>query len=153
MRAQEVYDNTTIVLLSDTGAPISGPPPEKMFFGKVKAFSTATGGLLKPLFAIKPKSADGAFQVSTAPLMLSDLRATLWSLAITYHENPHGLNAFNVAPDMQRERTFVDGGTWVHQLTAKTDFLPPNAFARYTIGGSPEELENVYDYSRRPPAP
>ena len=82
MKAAGVYDNTTIVLMSDHGAWIPPQPPftlphpldDKLIINP-KYF-----GLARALLAVKPPGASGPFKVSHAPSAIEDTPNTVASL-------------------------------------------------------------------------
>jgi len=149
MRANGLYDNTTIVLMADHGASISGEPPQRVYLDQVRAHTAVNGGRFNPLFSIKPKGASGPLRTSSAPLQPSDLRATLCGMMGGCRSDLPGTNAWNVAPESERSRSFIDYGAWTHRFTSEKDMLPADGIVKYTVGGSSEALAQEYKLEKR----
>jgi hypothetical protein len=97
-----IYDRTAILLIADHGinpGVYPGAPP-----GSHEAWEHLSGSA-RPLFLFKPLARRGALEVSTAPVYLADVGATLCA-ATSACAVPLGYPAGQAAPD--RPRRFAD---------------------------------------------
>ncbi|BAQ15711.1 sulfatase-like hydrolase/transferase [Methyloceanibacter caenitepidi] len=145
LKASNVYDNTTIVLLGDHGASIVGRKPDRRFFDAV-APTVGRVGRFRPVLAVKPAGADGPFSVSGAPAQLGDIRKTLCALSSDCLASVPGESLFSLSSDADRERPFVDyDNPTVVRSAKESGEIPERLLTRYTIGGSLESLYETYD--------
>lgn len=86
MKQLGVYDNSTIILMADHGAP--GEQVNSQF---------------NPTFLIKPKGYSGKFTISEAPISYEDLVPTILSL-IGEDSSRYGRTIFEIGEDEQRKR-------------------------------------------------
>ena len=104
MRAVGVYDNSLIIILGDHGSGVDIPSARG---GKPLTGWQARG---VPLLLVKAPGASGAMKVSEAPVMLSDIPATVTALSRMKGSFP-GINVFEVDPNKFRPRSFINSGT------------------------------------------
>ena len=104
MRRLGVYDNSLIIILGDHGSGVDIPP--------ARGGKPLTGWLARgvPLLLVKAPGAAGVLKVSDAPVMLSDIPATVTALSRMKGSFP-GMNVFSVEPDKPRARGFINSGT------------------------------------------
>jgi Sulfatase len=152
MKKAGVYDNTTIVLMGDHGASISGKPPEELIFDVIVP-TVRRVGRFRPVFAIKPKNVPTPFAISGAPAELRDLRKTLCEISFECQKDVSGENLFSLEANSDRTRKFIDYDHRAMQRhVGDTGTLPESAIHRYEIGGSLESLYSTYDRENLPPA-
>jgi hypothetical protein len=130
LRSLGLYDSSLIVLQADTGSghPVSlrnaDHPPVS------RKFRCMVGGAL-PLLVIKQPFGQGPLTVSDAPVMLTDIPATLDALLNLGAQFP-GRSVFATGLSADRLRSYSDYA-WVHKNWLQ-DYLPP--METYEIRGS-----------------
>ena len=149
LRREGIYDNTTIILMADHGASISGAPPAATYLGKISPLSSSTGGRFSPLFMVKPAHATGGLELSDKPLQLSDLRATLCELTKCGAPVP-GISALGPV-DPSRKRPILVYGADAHRFMSANDRLPETVEKRI-IGPEPDALRRAFE-KKADPAP
>ena len=126
-----LYDNALIVLLADHGIGLGvemiDSMPEQ---SKDTVSSVVVGGAL-PLLAIKPPQGRGLLKISEAPVMLTDIPATLSSILNLEAHFP-GLSAFEINPVSDRKRKYYYY-KWRHEHW-QADFF--ERLDEYVIRGS-----------------
>jgi hypothetical protein len=148
LRERGIYDNTTIVVMSDHGASIDGEAPHTRFLGEVRAHAASNGGRFNALYLVKPAGASGPLMVSAAPAQNADLRATLCDVAISCATTPPGQSPFAMGPGHDRQRRFIDYGYFVQSYTNQHEEMPADGAVAYTIGPGPDALEQSYNPQR-----
>ena len=122
-----VYDDATIIVTSDHGAPRDS---QVIFFMK-NAHETHE-----------------EMAISSAPISLTDFQATIAQAAGIDH-TPYGLAVSDISPDVPRERT-----VWVRLLRAELPSVPKysgegdsasNAYCGFTYTGDIDDLLEKYD--------
>ncbi len=87
LKNNDVYDNSTIVLIADHGFYLEGV-------------------LTNPLVMVKQPNSDIPFTVSQAPVSHYDLHATIMSSINLNNDGKYGKSMFDILPGEERERIF-----------------------------------------------
>jgi hypothetical protein len=131
LKSLGIYDNSLIIMQADHGsvAPVELKGQNTHPEGNVISANVVSSAL--PLLLIKPPASKGPLRISDAPVMLTDVPATINSL-LHLNEIIPGQSVFEIKPNQVRERKFFDY-RWKH-ANWQSDFLPP--LTEYIITGS-----------------
>tara|TARA_B100000676_G_scaffold256699_1_gene264171 strand:+ start:3609 stop:5408 length:1800 start_codon:yes stop_codon:yes gene_type:complete len=151
MKAAGVYDNTTIVLMSDHGAWIPPQPPftlphplDDRLIINPKYF-----GLARALLAVKPPGASGPLNVSHAPSAIEDTPNTVASLLGMPQIFGSGVSVFDLSESQARTRHF-----YLYEYAVRNWFedgyLEP--MMRFSVNGKSNQKSSwSYDQLFSPP--
>ena len=87
LKAHELYDNSTIVVMADHGVTKDKPT--------------------NPLFIVKPRQSTGGLKISSAPVCQGDLMATIMEDIGLNLQGKYGQSAFEIKEGDDRERKFL----------------------------------------------
>jgi hypothetical protein len=125
LRAAGIYDSSLIVLQADhgLGSAVKMKNPDAPA-GEAWPFENASlaevAGSAAALMAIKPPHSEGPMKISSAPVSLTDIPATISSL-LNLQDHPDGRSAYEVGEDEVRERYFYYYH-WLHENWQSTYF-------------------------------
>jgi hypothetical protein len=128
MKKAGIYDNSMIFIIADHGA---GSP-------EIPAPSVRNDmSFAAPLFLFKPFGARGGLKLSSAPVELADIPATVFS-ALGMEADTGGTPITEIAPDSARQRRFLSL-TWHHEDWDR-DYMP--AMREYVVSGHSWEMKS-----------
>lgn len=142
MKELQIYDDSLIVLMADHGAWV--PVEDFAATSEVGAMGVA---MATPVLAIKPPGAHQPFAVSTSPTAITDVPATIASLA-SLEGDFGGLSAFEIKPDALRERRHLSYGFGLNPEAQ--GFLFP--MQEWIVSGDPYLAESWRKGDRHLPA-
>ena len=126
-----IYDNSLIILQGDHGSVASVELGGQDDQSEGYDISSSVVASALPLMLIKPPGSNGPLRISKAPVMLSDVPATINSV-LHLNDTFPGQSVFKILPEEIRERRYYDyrwkNSNW------QSDYLPP--LIEYTIIGS-----------------
>jgi len=138
IKANGVYANSTIVVVSDHGTDTIAPTDEQPFVYEGIRMISGRAQRFNPTFAVKPALASGEIEINYAPVANSDLRATLCALAFECPNDVKGRDVFSVH-EQARERWFFEFGYFMSELM-RLDTLPKEKVTQHVITGDATEI-------------
>ena len=141
LRDLDVYDKSLIFLIADHGSHFSiGSEGESSNEGSVPGFVMAAG---YPAIAVKDFHDVEGFQVSDAPVALTDIAATILD-RVDFADAQSGRDLFSVQEDELRPRNFFYFKSANEAYGEKIEFMHTFSILGFTRDQASWKLESVY---------